>query len=334
MVRLRLLLLMLAVAPFVAGQQPVEPVELIVRVNYSNPRAKVENVRVQVMTNGGATVSEKYVDSSNQVSFALMPGSYKLKFEGFGIESQETPLFGVGVASLMPGMQQTQTEMVMLRVTGESDGLQQPAPSVEHAISVAELNVPAKARKEFERGVEALEASELPKAEKHFRKAIELYPKYAMAYNNLGVLALKLNDRAQAKVNFEKANEIGSPASSINLAKLAAEDGEHQRAEELLAKAVALSPFHPEALLLLAREQLILGKLEQSLLNSRKVHDVPHAQFASAHLLAARVLETQNQPAEAILEYRMFLAEAPGSPAAARVAQSIAALESKLAQVR
>jgi tetratricopeptide (TPR) repeat protein len=82
------------------------------------------------------------------------------------------------------------------------------------------------------------------KAEEIYRKAIELNPKYANAYFNIGWLLAKDKNRWQeAEGMFRKAIELNSKDADIyiNLGYLFAEENRQQEAEEMFRKAIELN---------------------------------------------------------------------------------------------
>ena len=61
-------------------------------------------------------------------------------------------------------------------------------------VSANALKIPGKAEKEYTRGNKALDDKKLPEAIEHFQKAIDLYPKYDLAYNGLGATLVEMKD--------------------------------------------------------------------------------------------------------------------------------------------
>lgn len=303
-------------------QRGTSSTDLYVRATYEDPRMVPENVRVQLLTSGGAMIQETYLDGQGQVRFQVSPGSYRLRFSGPTVETIETSSFTV-----VPRMQ-THTETVFLRPSQEM--IQRNTS--EATISAAEMAIPQKARKEFERGVELMGKSDFAGAEKFFQKAVQIYPNYAMAHNNLGVVALNANDRTRGEAAFRKAVELGSSSGSLNLGKLASIDGRHQEAEEFFQKSLSTNPANVEALLFIAKSQIHLGKREQALANARRVHDFPHEKYSICHVLAGSLSEELNHPEEALAQYRLFLSETPNSASAQRVREAINFIEGKLAK--
>jgi tetratricopeptide (TPR) repeat protein len=66
------------------------------------------------------------------------------------------------------------------------------------------------------------------KALQHLQRAIEIYPQYAMVYNNLGAVYGHLNDRQHEREAFQKAIDLDSlfAPGYVNLAKLCLQEQE------------------------------------------------------------------------------------------------------------
>src|SRR5579863_8584962 len=61
-------------------------------------------------------------------------------------------------------------------------------------VSVADLAVPARARKQFDKSNELLRKQRLDDALHELNKAVRIYPHFAGAYNNMGVIYARLGD--------------------------------------------------------------------------------------------------------------------------------------------
>jgi len=85
-------------------------------------------------------------------------------------------------------------------------------------------------------------------AELRFKKALELEPCNAPALNNLANLHDLGRDRGRAEAYYRRALDCdpNSIAALVNLADLLAGGGRHQEARQLLERARALQPHHPE----------------------------------------------------------------------------------------
>ncbi len=89
---------------------------------------------------------------------------------------------------------------------------------------------------------------------------------------------------------------------------------------------------HPDdawALSFAALGQFTEGKFEEAAASARRVHILPHQEYASAHMIAGRALERLRRPEVAATEYRLYLAEAPNGPNAEHARAALARLASE-----
>ena len=184
-------------------------------------------------------------------------------------------------------------------------------------VSAADLAVPNRARKELDKSNELIRHHELQQAVEKLKKAIRIYPQYALAYNNLGVLYSQLNDRAQENEALQKAISLNPRFSLayVNLGRMNMKRSDYRAAEEDFNKALSVNANDAVTLILLAYSEFMDKSFEASIATSRQAHalDTPHA---FAHRVAARAFEEQKQGGNAIAELEMFLKEEPSSPRA------------------
>lgn len=117
--------------------------------------------------------------------------------------------------------------------------------SVEgYTISATTAQAPGSARKALEKGRELQNQSKWDEAQKLFEKAVGIYPKFALAWFELGRTQLRNNDPGSARHSFEQAVLADSKYVNpyIGLSELAMRQ---QKWEELVAisdKTLALDP--------------------------------------------------------------------------------------------
>lgn len=96
-------------------------------------------------------------------------------------------------------------------------------------------------------GVKLANQGNLPEAEKAFRQAINMQPKYTQAYNNLGLILYKQRRFAEAENYLEEAIKLnGDPDAYNNLALVYMDTDRLDKAEASLHKAVKAKPRSPE----------------------------------------------------------------------------------------
>ena len=194
---------------------------------------------------------------------------------------------------------------------------------------VIDADVPPKARKELEKGNDSAQKNQWQEASDHYQKAIELYPNYATAYNNLGSARMNLNDAAGAKAAFEHAVAINDKYAGawLNLARIQHQSGDLKGAEQSLKKALAAEPKNVQVLADLAQVELLLNNFDATEDYERQANALPHQGYAMIHVLAAYAYQQQNKVPEALAEYKLYLQEDPKGPMAQKVQTNIQALE-------
>jgi Tfp pilus assembly protein PilF len=168
---------------------------------------------------------------------------------------------------------------------------------------------------------------------KNLKRAVEIFPEYADAWNVLGVIAMRQSDPGKAEKYFRKAIDADNSATLalINLGRLYLQKRQYDEGGNLIGRAVQLDPRNPEALTLLAYLALLRDHLEDAIEVSHRVHTLEHKQYALVHFVAANAYERKQLHQEAADEYKQYLQESPDGPSAA---QARAALSSLRASIR
>jgi tetratricopeptide (TPR) repeat protein len=195
-------------------------------------------------------------------------------------------------------------------------------------ISTSDLGVPVKAQKEFDKANELVAKQDLTHAIERLNKALEVYPAYAGAYNNLAVIYARQGDRVREREALQKAisiNDHFAPAY-VNLGRLNITTKDFPSAETALNKASALDPTDAMTLVLLAYVEFMDHHFDQVIATSRKVHSL-QGSHAFAHQIAARAYEQKRDAASAITELEQFLKEEPSGSRAESARKEFSALQ-------
>jgi len=308
------------VRPLVAQQALCE---LSIHVRTPDDREYNGPLQVELLSSAGTPVATTQTGNGN-ADFQVPSGvTYRARISGHGIEPVTEDFFIMGGA-------QVHTENVNVKLT--SPASQQDSPGSAPMVSLTEMNAPSKARDEMQKGMEALAKEDFEKAEQHFEKAAAIYPQYARAYVGEGLVAIKTGDKAKAKDRFSKAIEVDDKfvPAYVDLARIEFQDKNYTQAESLLKKVMGLNPSMPDAVALLASTEYINKEYDSALNDAQRAHTLPnHEQFAEVHLLAGEILEMQNQPQRAIVEYELFLKESPHNPQAAMVQRELSQLRTQ-----
>jgi Tfp pilus assembly protein PilF len=317
--------LLIAAWPFVLSAQTpgapniVKQVELSVRVTYGNEHPVGPNFQVELLGAYGGTVQFATTDTSGMVHFTrLDPGKYKLRISGGGIVTLTT-----GDIDLSESGPRVNYPVQVQQAVPTADSI--PRASVD-------ANIPADARKEFDKASGKMEHEDWSAAETSLEHAIAIYPKYALAHNNLALVYVHLNQGQKAVESFRTAAELDEhlQAANLYLGQYYYDNKDFKQAEPYLLRAASGDPRNPQVLLAVANTQMKNGESEQALATAQRVHALPdHKKFAIAHLIAAQVLIDRGENPRAREEYRQFLKEDPASPMAARVKDELAKLETE-----
>jgi tetratricopeptide (TPR) repeat protein len=116
-------------------------------------------------------------------------------------------------------------------------------------ISATTGMAPKDAKKAFDKGRESLQKGKPDDAEKHFERAVDIYPKFAIAWNELGRLRLSHGQKLEARTAFESAIQADSHFVSPyeGVAQIAALDKKWKEVAEVTDRALRLNPDLPLA---------------------------------------------------------------------------------------
>lgn len=291
--------------------------ELDVRVTFENGRPVGPNVRVELLGAYGGTVQFAMTDTSSMVRFTrLDPAKYKLRVGGNGIEttvSGEIDMTDSGPRVNYP---------MQVKASASADG----GP----ASGTVDANVPNDARKEFDKANDNMNKQDWKGAQGHLEKAIAIYPKYAMAYNNLALVYGHEKQNEKVVENFRKAAELDEHLLQANmyLGQFYYDNRDYKQAEPFLEHAVSGDAKNPQLLLALANCEMRNGEADKALVNAQKVHAIPdHKKYAVAHVIAGQILTDKGDKQHAQEEFREFLQEDPGSTLAPRVKEALTQLQ-------
>jgi len=182
-------------------------------------------------------------------------------------------------------------------------------------VSVSDLEVPARARREFDKSNELLRKQRFSEALRELNKAVNIYPRFAGAFNNMGVIYAHLGDTACERSSLQTAIDLNDrfELAYVNWARMDLASANYKDADIALRKASSLDMSDTTPLVLLAYSALAQGNSQEALTLSQKAH-ARGGSHAFAHRVAARVLEQRSQFAEAVAELKLCLEEQPVGP--------------------
>jgi len=298
----RTLLLLLILRSSAAAQLsfPQSGFDHVVRVhvNFENGSQCDSSTKVELM-NSSTSVARGFTDTSCEVDFrGVSPGDYRLVISGrgfAGIESSQIALTSFD--------DKTPIEVKI--------PLAHDSRSPSASTSVTDLRIARNAAKEFNRATHEMQQQNWKSAATLLQRAIKIYPEYAAAFNNLGVVYARMGDRGREFEALRQAIAIDPHYASahLNLARMDIATDKFPEAETELNEAAAGDPTDGVTLVLLTYVEYTNHHFDDAVRDCRKVHALNGIPHAFAHWTAAFALEQKSEIAEAGKEFRVFLSE-------------------------
>ena len=201
-------------------------------------------------------------------------------------------------------------------------------------ISITSAMAPKDAKKAMEKGQNAVKKEKWDDARKEFQKAVEIYPKYAVAWAELGRVQERLNDPDGARKSFAMALEADGKLVTpyLELATMASREEKWQEVSGYTDRALKLNPVDfPQAYLLNAMSNFYLKRMDIAEKSAREGidHDGEH-RFPKMNEVLGAVLLEKKDFAGAAEQYRKYLRYAPEGSNTAMARKQLADIERSL----
>ena len=254
-----------------------------------------------------------FTDNQGQFSFrGLNPGVYDVVVEADPSRFEVT----IVTVEVFPN------SPALLRIT-----LREKKASVSksgaNSVSATELDasVPTKARKEFERASSASSEGRTEEAIAHLRKAIEIYPSYLMARNDLGTELLAEGKLAEAEEELRSAIKIDPKAFNpkLNLGIVLVQQHDFSQAAQVLREAIALNSAAPSARLYNGLALEGLNDVDAAAKELEASHDLGGTTYAVALYHLGYIYLNKGDRKRAAGAFELYLKEAPNAANAAQV---------------
>lgn len=304
------LVILLLSAPVVHTQRRAGAVD--VRVGDAVDESPIPKADIRLYVFGGGNFSyQGYADAGGRYTFlGITAGAYTVVAQQIDYETASERV------EVFPG--ETSTVSISLRRKANT-----PEAKPGRGVSSAALSIPRAAQKEFEAGRASL-ATDPSVSIPHFRKAIELYPKFAEAHVFMAAAYLKLHKREDAIKATDQAIQADPAFSQAHTlrGRLWLEDREFNKAEASLKESLRLDPSAWDAHFELSRCYYNMNRVLEALDQAQQARDLPQCNAAVLLLLADIYLKLDMQK-EALLEMEAFTKADPASPMLPKVQQKI-----------
>lgn len=211
-------------------------------------------------------------------------------------------------------------------------------------VNAAAYRAPKDAAEAYQKGLDAQTGGKLTNARKYFERAVALYPTYAHAWFQLGLVLEKQNERDAARTAYTRATTANASflPPYLSLALMALEAENWSEVLHFTGPILALDPF----------KDLTGYTMELDAYNSAdayfynavanyRLHNFADAERSALkaehllarspqlHLLLGRIFARKNDYPQAISEIQMYLDMVPNAEDADRVRQWLAGLRKR-----
>jgi tetratricopeptide (TPR) repeat protein len=211
-------------------------------------------------------------------------------------------------------------------------------------LNAASYKAPKDARKAYEKGLQAQRKGEVANAHKYFGKAVEIYPKYANAWFQLGTILQKEHQKDAARTAFTQAATVDTKflPPYLSLALMAYEAENWTEVLNFTGHILELDPLnrvagyvwdldplnYTEAYFYNAVANYKLNHFEAAEKTGLKAEqvDVP-TRFPQLHLLLAEIFARKNDYPIAISELQTYLELVPHAKDTDLLRERLAKLE-------
>ena len=262
-----------------------------------------EAVKVYLLTLRGR-MATTYTDNQGQFEFRnLIAGEYGIEVEAdslrYEMATERVAVFR-GAPSLVN---------ITLK---EKAGAKRFSDSV---VSVGEItsDVPGKARKEFERAAKLYKDGKIADSIEHLRLALEIYPKFLVARNDLGAQLLEQGNLDEAEIELRRAIEIDPKAFNpyLNLGIVQIKKRQFSEAASTLKTAVSLSSDSPAASLYLGVALMNLKDLVGAERQLKVAYDLGGASYSITFFYLGQVYVQMGDRARAKHAFESYLEREP-----------------------
>jgi tetratricopeptide (TPR) repeat protein len=203
----------------------------------------------------------------------------------------------------------------------ESDSLRAPGATVSATV----LSIPDRAIGEYEQARRCLSRSEPDCASEHLRRAVQIAPRFAAAWNQLGTMAYQTRRYGDAESNFRKALEADPDAFEplVNLGGVLLNLARPREALAYNVRAIARRPNNALANSQLGLTYLDLNDPDRAEKYLKTAVRLDPAHFSHPQLPLAAIYLSRGDRPSAIRALRSFLDRHPDAPEAAGVRQQL-----------
>lgn len=193
-------------------------------------------------------------------------------------------------------------------------------------------DIPKDALKKYNGAAESAKKNDYKTAIAHLDEAIAAYPKFALAYNEKGLMLIKQNDLSKALEAFAKAIEIKPDYldAKVNFGYTLLNQKEYEKAEIVMRDVLQQRAEMPTAQMYLGIALIGLKKVDDAEASLKKAISMKGGEnLAQAHRYLGGIYMQKKKNTEAITELEKYLQLAPQAADASKIKATIEDLKKK-----
>jgi tetratricopeptide (TPR) repeat protein len=331
------------------------PVFLSGKVMVDDGTPPPEPATIERICNGGQPRPEGYTDSKGRFSIqlgqnqAMMPDastggfdnndpfSSRSSIPGMGGQRgiSERDLMGCEIRASLPGYRSQVVQLSGRRFLDNPDVgtivLKRLGKVEGYTTSLTSMAAPKDAKKSYEKAINALKKNKEAEGQKELEKAVELYPKYAAAWFDLGTVYERNKRVEDARNAYAKSLEADPKFIKpyMQLAGLAAREQKWQEVADSTDRVIKLNPFdYPGAYFYNSVAHYNLQNIDAAEKSAREglKQDESHRIPKLAHILGV-ILAQKNDLTGAAENMKAYLQFAPNATDAEQVRKQLSEVE-------
>jgi tetratricopeptide (TPR) repeat protein len=295
---------------------------------YGPDSKAIVNATVTLQNHAGAQIDQDITKNDGRYRFAgVLAGTYY-----------------ISVKAAEPGLQELRQKIELIN-TGRSvtNYSKERVDFSLHRTSASERRpvvgtvfaqaVPPDAEQEYRSAVTKISKGEREAAAVKLKRAIQLFPTYFLALQQLGLLYIDTEKDEQALEPLKKSLEVNPKSSQSHLGLGMAYVNLDRPKEALkeLNEALALDRKDFRSYLYLGMALINIGKLDEAEKSLKEACSIGGPiQARTAHLYLASIYSTRKEYQKAIAELETYLRENPKTPNASKIREAIAKMKAKL----
>jgi Tfp pilus assembly protein PilF len=285
--------------------------------------------RVRVRLSGARGESSVMTDDNGSFTFRrLAGGTYRLTVEaGKEFEPAGETLDILDPPSRSRLERGGQTISVQIQLQPRDSSTAQAG-----VVNAALAAIPQPARELYEKALKAAQDGNHKKAVEHLRRALEIYPQFALAFNELGVQHMRLKQTAEAARAFQSALALAPDAAVVHLnyGTLLLQGKDYVKAEAELRRAVELNDASAAAHLQRGRALIGLLRYDEAEQELQRALSLGGDGASMAHRYLGALYIERGDPARAVAALETYLRLAPEATDAPQIRDIVKQLRAQL----